>query len=287
MTALNPSEPPNQPQQQGLQSEQPSPPRFTLHWESVFIATLTIILGYLTGPTVLLSWRIKKWGTCSTWDAEERQSSMDGSALLFLLLYIPIFLLRSQIAQLWTFVFSHLTQWVHLPQLAWVGQAAIWPLTPSTIFYRWLLALPLVYLLAYILQRIDKLVGITRREPVRVLLPEELAQLSSLGTRQKSTTKQRSRSTSMSNTSKQNSPSLWEQIDWNQVPDDDPLKQAVIEEAERNAVERYTQRVKAEVQQALLQQQIETNPLAQSNTSENGDDSGGYDWNQGDGSLKL
>jgi len=243
MADPTPLEPPNQTtqcEQQMLLFKQPPPSGFTPNWVRVFVTTLVFILGYLAGPTVLLSWRIKERAACSIWDADERQRSMRGSVLLYLLFYIPIFLFRSQIAQLWTFIFSHLSLWLHLPLSAWVGLASIWPPTISTTLYRWLLALPLAYLLAYILQLIDELVGKTRREPVRVLLPEELAQLSSTGTKQKSETNRPHRSPSPSM-------SLWEQVDWNQVPNSDPLKQTVIEAMEQNALERYTQRVNAEI----------------------------------------
>src|SRR5260370_42682549 len=116
MADPTPLEPPNQTtqcEQQHLLLTQPPPSGFTPNWVGAFVTTLMVILGYLTGPTVLLSWRIKERAACSIWDADERQRSMRGSVLLYLLFYIPIILFRSQIAQLWTFIFSHLSLLLH------------------------------------------------------------------------------------------------------------------------------------------------------------------------------
>src|SRR5258708_16892583 len=159
------------------------PASLSLNWGWVIRVALVAVLCYLLGPAFLLAWRKKKWSASSAWDAEERQRSVNSLALLYLLFYIPVLLFRSQIAQVWSFTFSH------LPLATWIDQAAIWPPALSTTLYRWLLALPLVYLLANLLLYIDEFVMKVRREPVRVLLPEELARLSTSGTKQKAATK--------------------------------------------------------------------------------------------------
>jgi hypothetical protein len=254
MAAPFPSNPQNRPIRLKLPQS-----RLPLSWVRVFYVILASIFCYLLGQVVLLARRIKKSPESSTLDAKERRRSVKSSALLSLLLYIPVLLFRTQIAHIWSFIFTFLARWLHHPLTTWIAQVAIWPPTLSTTLYRWLLALPLVYLLVYIFLITDEFVVKTRRESARIVLPEELEQLLTSDTKQKAATKRPHRSAPTSITNNQKSLFLWEQIDWSLVPEDNPLKKAVIEEAERNALEQYSQRIQIEVQQALQRQQIKLN----------------------------
>lgn len=276
-----PPDPSNQPTRLKLPQA-----RLPLNWIRVLDVALTAVLCYLLGPVILLARRIKKSPRSSALDVNEWQRSVMRLAIVYLLLYVPVLLFRTQVAQIWSFIFTNLAKWVHLPLTAYIAQVSLWPPTLSTTLYRWLLALPLVYFLVYILLYIDKFVVKTRRKSVSTVLQEELAQLSTSDTKHKAATKRSHRSTPTSKASNQKSLSLWEQIDWSLVPEDDPLKQAVIEAAERNAIERYTQRIQAEVQQALQRQQFNPNTPDQSKMSAGGDDGGDYDYNSGEGPLQ-
>jgi hypothetical protein len=78
---------------------------------------------------------------------------------LSLLCYLPGILFRHQLTTLWS----------HLPAL---GESSIFPPTFDNLLFRWVIALPLVYLLAWLVEVIRPK---TIRRPQRVLLPGERA----------------------------------------------------------------------------------------------------------------
>lgn len=293
-------------------------------WSTICKRIGQLVLWYLFGPTPFLALKIKEEAVALTWDARERQTSLKGSAFLHPLLYIPLFLLRSQIAWLWTGLFSLLAHWIHLPVLAaWLGQAAIWPLTPSTMLYRWALALPLIQCLAWILSRVQKKKG-SAPTPRRVLLPEELAHLprprtpatakrkgtpsstvqltassSAARPRRRTSTGDGLKARNTLDTEVAPTPivppadSLWGQVRWDRVPDSDPVKQAALQEAERlrvspSASGRGGQRAKRATPMLFTAQPNRTTPPAPPKPSDSlVEDEDGYDWHHGEGSLKL
>lgn len=294
-------------------------------WGTICKRIGQLVLWYLFGPTPFLALKIKEEAVALTWDARERQTSLKGSAFLHPLLYIPLFLLRSQIAWLWTGLFSLPAHWIHLPVLAaWLGQAAIWPLTPSTMLYRWALALPLIQCLAWVLSRVQKQKG-SAATPRRVLLPEELASLprprTPATTKRKGTpssTVQLTASSSAARTRRRTSTgevrkarkvpeaevaptpivppadSLWGQVKWDQVPNTHPLKQAALQEAEQLRVSpgasgRNSQRAKRATPMLVTAQPTRTTSPAPPKKPPDSlvEDEDGYDWHHGEGSLKL
>jgi len=294
-------------------------------WSRICKRIGQLLLWYLFGPTPFLALEIKEEAAALTWDARERQTSLKGSAFLHPLLYVPLFLLRSQIAWLWTGLFSLLAHLIHLPGLAdWLGQAAIWPLTPSTMLYRWALALPLIQCLAWVLSRVQKQKG-SAPTPTRVLLPEELASLprprTSAPAKRKGTPSSTVQLTASSSTASprrrastgevrkaRNAPeaevaprpivppadSLWGQVKWDQVTDTDPLKQAALQEAEQihvppGASGRGGQRARRATPMLVTAQPTSTTPPAPSKKPPDSlvEDEDGYDWHHGEGSLKL
>ncbi len=329
MAAPAPAPPtsPNQPaalQQQELLPSSPSqPPRGrAAHWGTIYKRIGQLALWYLLGPAPFLAQAIKDETTAPTWDARERQKSLDGSAFLYILLYVPLILFRGQVAWLWTGLFFVFSQWTHLPLLVWLGQAALWPPTPSTMLYRWALALPLTQFIAWILYRVQRKKG-SAPTPRRVLLPEELARLprprtpaaqkpkrapgSSVQLIASSSTAPPRRRTSTSTRKAcktgdaEGAPtpivpsanSLWGQVKWDQVPDTDPLKQAALQEAERlrvpqSANERNGQRTKRLVPPLVIAQpKGTTSPASPKQPDSLVEDEDGYDWHHGEGSLKL
>jgi len=289
-------------------------------WNTICKRIGQLLLWYLLGPTPFLALKIKKKATAPTWDERERLTSLKGSAYLYPLLYIPLILLHSQVAWLWTFAFAHLSQWTHLPLLGWLGQAAIWPLTPSAMLYRWVLALPLIQLIAWILYRVQRKKG-SIPAPKRVLLPEELARLprprtpaaqkqkrapgsrvqliasSSTAVRRRHTstgTRKASKTGDVEGAPTPSVPpanSLWGQIKWDQVPDTDPLKQAALQEAERlrvpqGASERNGQRTKRLAPSLVIAQpKGTTSPAPPKQSDSLVEDEDGYDWHHGEGKL--
>lgn len=329
MAASAPAPPtsPDQPaalQQQELPlapSSQPPSGRAT-HWGTICKRIGQLVLWYLLGPAPFLGQTIKEEAAAPTWNARERQKSLDGSAFLYILLYIPMILFRGQVAWLWTFAFAHLSQWTHLPLLTWLGQTAIWPPTPSTMLYRWSLALPLTQLIAWILYRTQGKKG-SAPAPRRVLLPEELARLprprtpaaqkpkrtpgssvqliasSSTAVRRRRTSTDRRKARKTGDAEGAPTPivppanSLWGQVRWDQIPDTDPLKQAALQEAERlgvprSASERNGQRTKRLASPLVIAQpKGTTSPAPPKQPDSLVEDEDGYDWHHGEGSLKL
>jgi hypothetical protein len=286
-----------------------------------------LLLWYLFGPTPCIALDIMQETVAPTWDARERQTGLKGTAFLYLPLYIPLILLRGQMAWLWTGFFFLLGHLIHLPDLAaWIGQAAIWPLTPSTMFYRWALALPLIQCLAWILYCVQTKKGSAPPTPRRVLLPEELAQISRPRTpapakKHKSTTSSTAMLTASSSTARPPrrtstgeglkarktveaeavtrpivppADSLWGQVKWDQVPDTHPVKQAALQEAEQLRVAPGTsgrggQRAKRATPMLVTAQPTRATPPAPSKKPSDSvvEDEDGYDWHHGEGSLKL
>lgn len=304
----------------------PQPPAGrAFRWITICKGIGLLLLWYLLGPTPCAALEVMEEAVAPTWDARERQKSLKGSAFLHLLLYIPLFLLRSQIAWLWTGLFSLLGHLIHLPALAvWLGQVSIWPLTPATMLYRWALALPLIQCLAWILSRVQKQKG-SAPTPTRVLLPEELASLPRPRTpappKRKGTPSSTVQLTASSSTASPrrrastgevrkarktpeaevaptpivpSADSLWGQVKWDQVPDTDPLKQAALQEAEQLRVSpgasgRNSQRAKRATPMLVTAQPERTISPAPSKKPPDSlvEDQDGYDWHHGEGSLKL
>lgn len=302
----------------------PSPqPEQGVDWDCVLDRILTGLLVVLFGPIVFRARALKAWVQASAWEAPERQRTLNGSAFLYLLLYIPIFLFHQQIAWLWNWLFALLSGWTHLPLSAWMGTAALWPPLSSTL-YRWLLSIPLTYLLARTLQAIDDYEGQTTPQPARVLLPEELVQLAPPPRAKQ--TKAPAHRTSATNApaaqavpplKKRKSPtrrttvvapaaitpkpdSLWSA--WNVVPETDPRKQALRQAAQEQqdqgastASPPTPSHTPQPVQQTLIVE-MEPEPPHQATSpppsspqpgAKRPDDEDDYDWQSGEGTLSL
>jgi hypothetical protein len=308
-------------QQQALPTAPSPQPEQGVDWDRILDCILTGLLVVLFGPIVFRARALKAWVQASAWEAHERQRTLNGSAFLYLLLYIPIFLFHQQIAWLWRWLFALFSQWTHLPLSAWIGTAALWPPLSSTL-YRWLLSIPLTYLLARTLQAIDDYEGKTAPQPARVLLPEELVQLApppkakqtnapahrTSATnapageaapprkKRKSTTRRTTVVAPAAITPKPDS--LWSA--WNVVPETDPrkqaLRQAAQEQEEQGAgttASPTSPHAPQPVQQTLIiemepepPQKAAPEPAPQPGAQRR-DDEDDYDWQSGEGTLSL
>jgi hypothetical protein len=306
-------EPPKQPnhlQQQELPQAQPE--QKNIDWATLLDGIFIGLLVFIFGPAVIRAVYLKEWVRESAWEAHERQKVINNSVFLYLLFYIPIFFLRTQIAWLWTSLF-HI---IHLSWLVWFGSVALWPPTfssmLSTMPYRWLLSLPLTYALARILQILDQYVGKPPvSQPVRVLLPDEMMQLAAppkakkakatAPTASKSATSTKPRTTRTSTKKRTTvvdaapitpkADSLWGAA-WNAVPEADPAKQAIRHEVSQEEAERDRWLREQQKKQPGQQAQTATPPgtmqkTTPPSTAPSHDDEEGYDWGSGDGALPL
>jgi hypothetical protein len=260
----------------------------TLIWSTIALGLPWFLLLWLVGPVIFPSLLIRKWAASSIWDAKERWTSVKGSAFLSLLCYLPTIVFHQQLTSLWS----------HVPAL---GEASIIPPTFDNILFRWAIALPLVSMLACVVEVISPK---TIWHPRRVLLLAEQAlvastqpkyskQTSRTATQQHTarngsvdiaTTKASEQTTRASTLSsqgvriaektpgistrkskprkKRDSRTLWEQL-----PDQHPWKQ----EAKREAMQ----------QRGTLQvtpPQVTLKPSSQQ---------ADYNWDEGEGTLKL
>jgi hypothetical protein len=262
--------------------------RITMSWRTVAQGLASFLLFWLIGPVIFLALLIQRWAAAPIWDARERWTSVKGSALLSLLWYLPAILLSKELTSLWS----------RVPAL---GEASIFPPEFANMLYRWVMALPLVYLLAWIFEVISPK---TVWHPRRVLLPGEQVlatsaqSVSSKKTRRKITQQRtvsndpayRRTDTASEQTSrvptrssqglrvaaktpgtpareskpreKRDSRTLWEQL-----PDEHPWKQEATRETVRQAG----------TQQANPPQ-VTSKPSSQQ---------ADYNWDEGEGTLKI
>jgi hypothetical protein len=165
-----------------------------------------------------------------------------------LLLYTAILYLHQPIYWLWSSLFALLARWVHIPALVWFGNETLWPLTAENLLFRWVLAWPLALLVSHTLAQ-QRRPGIKRVR--RVLTPQDQQPGPLQGqnknakhhsNRKSQTQRPRKANTGSKivNTSSTTSTepvipdptSFWGRTDWSQVPDDDPLKQKVMADAQ-------------------------------------------------------
>ncbi len=218
-----------------------------MRWVALAKWTGIMALLYLIGPVIFIAASIQQKASAQIWQAEIHWQSVRKSAFPSLFWYIPLFLFHSSLAELWARLYSTLATLLHLPFIALLGGTSLWPPLASSLLLHWLLGLPLASLLACLLEAIQPL---TVSEPRRIVSPseqQELAARTVAREKRKSKTAQSStHSATDANKARTASqtkpeagipvqqaarPTLWEQVDWNQVPDNDPLKQVVIREA--------------------------------------------------------
>jgi len=146
----------------------------------------TLLLLYLGGPVFWLARGIQEEASAQVWQAERRWTHVHGSAFLSLLWYAPLLLFHALLAAFWASIFAFLARLLHVPFLALLGDATLFPPTPLNLLLRWVLALPLASLCATVLELLHPR---TIWESRRVLTPEEQQQLARIQTRTPTTPK--------------------------------------------------------------------------------------------------
>lgn len=263
---------------------------------------------YLLGPVIFIARETQLEAGGRVWHAEERWSRIFGSAVLSLLCYIPILVFASPLAGFWASIFGGLADWLHLPFIRELGGTAFWLPFPSSMLLRWVLALPLTSWIALLLEAIWPH---STWEAKRVLSPDEQVQLAeeqeaiekksqaALARRSRAqlTASKRPVSSGRSRPPKDSATkptvpaakrtaSLWDQIDWSQVPDDNPLKQAALTEAERQVAARRNAERTQWVLDQMGQQQAATPPVPGSTDASPAPSAPSYNWDEGEGSVR-
>lgn len=304
------ADPPNHLTQQPLlPSPASSNPQRGKRWITLATWTGILALFYLLGPVVFLGRGTQRGAGGRVWQAGERWAHVSCSAYLSLLWYVPVVVFHSALAGFWVSIFGDLAAWLHLPFLRELGGTAIFLPIPSSMLLRWVLALPLTSWIALLLEEIQPL---TTWEPKRVVSPDEQVQLAKAQAaeekkRQAVNTRQTSRAqltaskrpvspkghrspTRAATSAHPHTASLWEQIDWSQVPDDHPLKQAAFEEAERQAAARKSAERTRSVLNQMAQQEATTKGPSDTTNIEASPSTPApapsYNWDEGEGTVK-
>lgn len=271
-----------------------------------------LTLFYLLGPVIFTARDTQLEAGGRAWHAKERWSRVFGSAVLSLLCYIPVLVFASPLAGFWISIFGGLASFLHLPFVSGLGGTSFWLPIPASMLLRWVLALPLTSWIALLLEAIRPH---TTWEAKRVVTPSEQAQLAaeqaaeekkrqaalsrrtsraqltaskrtvSTGGRSHSSPGEATRPTT---SAAKHTASLWDQIDWSQVPENHPLKQAAFEEAERQAAaRRNAERTRSVLSQMAQQQEVPTSP-APGTTNVSPAPSApapSYNWDEGEGTV--
>lgn len=305
------ADPPNRLSQQQPLLSSPTSSQGRARWIAFAKRAGILTLFYLLGPVIFIGRLTQLEAGGRAWQADERWSRVFGSALLSLLCYLPLLVFASPLAGFWASIFGGLADWLHLPFIRGLGGTAIFLPVPSSMLLRWVLALPLTSWIALLLELLQPH---TTWEAKRVLSPDEQAQLTTeraaeekkrqaafarssraqlTASKRPGATRGQSRPSTSSapqspTPAAKRTTSLWDQIDWSQVPDDHPLKKAALEEAERQAAARRNAERTQWVLGQMASQETAT-PPAQGTTDASPSPSApapSYNWDEGEGTVR-
>jgi hypothetical protein len=299
------ADPPNHLSQQPLMPSPASSNPRRARWVTFAKWAGILALFYLLGPMIFLGRDTQREAGGRVWQAGERWAHVSGSAILSLLWYVPVLVFHSALAGFWVSIFGDLASWLHLAFLLGLGGTSFWLPIPSSMLLRWVLALPLTSWIALLLEEIRPQ---TTWEAKRVVSPDEQVQLAAeeqkrqaallrrtsraqltaskkpVSTRGQSRPSTGSATTSTTPAAKQTA-SLWDQIDWSQIPDGHPLKQAAFEEAERQAAERRNAERTRSVLSQMASQEATTTPRRGATSESATPSAPAYNWDEGEGTV--
>jgi hypothetical protein len=291
------------------QSPAPASSNRRARWVTFARWTGILALFYLLGPVVFLGRDTQRQAGGRVWQAGERWAHVSCSAYLALLWYVPVVVFHSALAGFWVSIFGGLAALLHLPHLRVLGGTTFWLPVPSSMLLRWVLALPLTSWIALLLEEIRPQ---TIWEAKRVVSPDEQLHLAAEQEalekkRQAALSRRTSRAqltaskkpVSMRNQSRPSTgeptkpttpaakptASLWDQVDWSQVPDDHPLKRAALEEAERQAAERRNAERTRSVLSQMASQEATTTPRPGATNESAPPKAPAYNWDEGEGTV--
>ncbi len=228
-------------------------------WKYLLVGIVLVCLG---GPLLLVAYAIQYWAAAAyktpvrrRWDWKDRWASVRAVAFFSRFFYLLLILLF--ILPLITLQHTVILAFLHIPTLR---LSLLWPPSSDTLWKLWLLAQPLAPALALVLEH-----DTPKSHPqqlIRVQLPGEVPPppqpppppAPKPKPKRRSTTSRTKKASSStpdpesSTTARQDDAipparpgqtSLWGQIDWNTVPDNNPLKQQALE-ADQEQKERQT-----------------------------------------------
>ena len=257
----------------------------------------SLLLLYLVGPALWCGYALRPQPVSRpAWHARSRRESPHVALAVgwSLLCYAILAYGRNLLGSAWTALFTLFATWVHLPFLAAFGTTSLFPPTLLNLPLRWLLALPLVPLIAALCAERSP---VSSTEIVRVITPDEKqhqqrveeavraqrrAEAQALRAK-KAVRAPRTRIKPPVHPTVPHVPpasSLWGSIDWSTVPDTNPLKQAARAAAEERLNLQHT----ASGLKRQTSSAAPTRPVLPPNSHTSPD----VDvWDEGDGSLTL
>jgi hypothetical protein len=258
----------------------------------------SLVLLYLGGPALWCGYALRSQPVSSpAWHARSRRESPRLAPAVGwpLLCYAILAYCRDLVGSAWTALFRTLATWVHLPFLTAFGATSLFPPTPFNLPLRWLLALPLVPLIAALCAERGPAPS---PEMVRVITPQEWQHQQQVdqaakAQRRAETQALRARKAARAPRTRIKPPvhptephvppatSLWGSIDWNQVPETDPLKQAARAAAEERLNQHQNTAYGVE---RRMRSSAPTRPALPPRSHQPLD---GDAWEQGDGSITL
>ncbi len=265
----------------------------------------SLILLYLVGPAPFFAKGLQDLhqqdlSTQGTWHAERRRNHHTSARIAGpLLCYAIIAYFHEFVTSTWSGFFATVAGWIHLPIIAAAGAVSIFPPTPGNLLFRWVLLLPLTPLLARLLEKTSPSAPL---ESKRIITPEEhqaaLAEIAAEQAERKAIVAAkraekaaRAPRTHVKAPAKPQRPyippksSLWGQIDWSQVDDQHPVKQAAFEAAQQVLASRREEERQLQAKQGVPDPLPSTSPAAPSSKVPAEDDV--YDWDSGEGTITL
>ncbi|GCE15326.1 hypothetical protein [Tengunoibacter tsumagoiensis] len=285
--------------------------RDALTLKRVAIWVLLVCLFYLVGPVLVRGRNLQRGAAGPLWNAEKRWFRIYREAFISLLWYAPLFIFFQPLSTFWSNLFQESASWLHLSILAILGTGSLFPPTLGNLSYRWCLCLPLAPVVACIWEKIQPNTTWIAR---RILTDEELTTLKNATDLSQQSEQVAKLSTPLQSSAKKpraprkqsqqkalppataEKKSLWEQIDWSQIPDTNPVKIAAMQELNRREEEKQTlQRDQWLQEQAKLldvapvEQAVSLSIAEKTVPSEPETDIApkkGHNWDEGEGSIR-
>jgi hypothetical protein len=156
-----------------------------VNWFKIAQWIVILMALNLIGPVIFFARGLQREASAQIWQAYHRWGNVRRTAFLPLLWYVPLIIYREPLTALWFTFFTDLSHVLHFPSLVKFGAITLFPPVPMNTLFRWFLALPLASLLACVLELLQPL---TIKSFMRVLTPEEKAQLANPEAKQPHTT---------------------------------------------------------------------------------------------------
>lgn len=254
----------------------------------------TLLLLYLFGPAPFFAQGLQDLhqqdsSTQGTWHAQRRGNRHTSADIAGpILCYAIIAYFHEFVMWAWPALFATVAGWVHMPIIATLGTVSLFPPTPGNLLFRWMLMLPLIPALARLLEATapsappesKRIVTPEEQQALQAEITAEQAERKAVAAATRAEKAARAPRTHVKPPEKPQRPyippasSLWGQINWSQVDDKHPIKQAAFEAAQ---------------QLQVTVQHLQTPPPspAAPAKSAKAPAEDAYDWDSGEGTIRL